>query len=212
MRKVTLRRQPKKPKKVGKKKSFWSAIFIIFALVVALLLGVMAGAYRAIKLNLPDVAELEHFEPNIITSVLADDDSVVKEFAIERRVEVPYERIPTVLKQAIIATEDPRFFKHHGVDFRGILRALKANLRFGRGLRRLQGGSTITQQLARQLFLYTQQTLGRKLKETYLALQIEKAYSKEKIFEKYCNQCYLGHGVYGVETAANLFLAKVFLT
>jgi len=208
MKKVTLRRHPKKPKKGGKKKSFWSAILIIFALLVASLLGVMAGAYRAIKLNLPDVAELEHFEPNIITSVLADDDSVVKEFAIERRVEVPYEKIPTVLKQAIIATEDPRFFKHHGVDLRGILRALKANLRFGRGLRRLQGGSTITQQLARQLFLYTQQTLGRKLKETYLAWQIEKVYSKEKIFEKYCNQCYLGHGVYGVETAANLFFGK----
>jgi len=183
---------------------FW-LILILFGF--SILAGVLAGVYKAIKINLPDVSELEHFEPNIISTVLADDGSVIKEFAIERRVEVPYEKIPPVLKQAIVATEDPRFFRHHGVDFRGILRAFVANLKQGR-IRRLQGGSTITQQLARQLFLYSQQTLSRKLKETYLALQIERKYPKEKIFEMYCNQCYLGHGVYGVETAANLFFGK----
>ena len=183
---------------------FW-LVLILFSF--SILAGLMAGVYKAIKINLPDVNELEHFEPNIISTVLADDGSVIKEFAIERRVEVPYEKIPPVLKQAIVATEDPRFFRHHGVDFRGILRAMLANLKQGR-VRRLQGGSTITQQLARQLFLYTQQTLSRKLKETYLALQIERKYPKEKIFEMYCNQCYLGHGVYGVETAANLFFGK----
>jgi penicillin-binding protein 1A len=183
---------------------FW-LILILFGF--SILAGVVAGVYKAIKINLPDVSELEHFEPNIISTVLADDGSVIKEFAIERRVEVPYEKIPPVLKQAIVATEDPRFFRHHGVDFRGILRAFVANLKQGR-IRRLQGGSTITQQLARQLFLYSQQTLSRKLKETYLALQIERKYPKEKIFEMYCNQCYLGHGVYGVETAANLFFGK----
>ena len=183
---------------------FW-LVLILFSF--SILAGLMAGVYKAIKINLPDVNELEHFEPNIISTVLADDGSVIKEFAIERRVEVPYEKIPPVLKQAIVATEDPRFFRHHGVDFRGILRAMLANLKQGR-VRRLQGGSTITQQLARQLFLYTQQTLSRKLKETFLALQIERKYPKEKIFEMYCNQCYLGHGVYGVETAANLFFGK----
>lgn len=183
---------------------FW-LVLILFSF--SILAGLMAGVYKAIKINLPDVNELEHFEPNIISTVLADDGSVIKEFAIERRVEVPYEKITPVLKQAIVATEDPRFFRHHGVDFRGILRAMLANLKQGR-VRRLQGGSTITQQLARQLFLYTQQTLSRKLKETFLALQIERKYPKEKIFEMYCNQCYLGHGVYGVETAANLFFGK----
>lgn len=187
-----------------KKWRFW-LILILFSL--SIFAGIMAGVYRAVKINLPDVRDLERFEPNIISIVLADDGSPIKEFAIERRVKIPYEKIPEVLKQAIIATEDPRFFRHHGVDFRGILRAIVANLRQGR-VRRLQGGSTITQQLARQLFLYSQQTLGRKLKETYLALQIEQRYSKEKIFEMYCNQCYLGHGVYGVETAANLLFGK----
>ncbi|MCX7974921.1 MAG: PBP1A family penicillin-binding protein [Candidatus Aminicenantes bacterium] len=180
-------------------------ILIFFSF--SILAGGIVGIFRAIKINLPDVAELEHFEPNIITTVLADDGTAIKEFAIERRIEISYDKIPLVLKQAIVATEDPRFFRHHGVDFRGILRALWTNLKQGR-VRRLQGGSTITQQLARQLFLYSQQTLGRKLKETYLALQIERRYSKEKIFEMYCNQCYLGHGVYGVETAANLFFGK----
>lgn len=193
-------------KKRARRKN-WRLWLILILFGLSIFAGIMVGIFRAIKINLPDVSELEHFEPNIISTVLADDGSVIKEFAIERRVEISYEKIPQVLKQAIIATEDPRFFRHHGVDFRGIMRAVVANLRQGR-VRRLQGGSTITQQLARQLFLYSQQTLSRKLKETYLALQIERKYPKEKIFEMYCNQCYLGHGVYGVETAANLFFGK----
>jgi penicillin-binding protein 1A len=94
------------------------------------------------------------------------------------------------------------------VDLRGVLRAFKENIRSGRLLRSPQGGSTITQQLARLLFLYPQQTIGRKLKEMYLSLQIEKQYSKEKILEMYCNQFYLNHGVYGVETASNFYFGK----
>lgn len=193
-------------KKRARRKN-WRLWLILFFFGFSFFAGIIAGIFRAVKINLPDVSELEHFEPNIISTLLGDDGSVIKEFAIERRVEIPYDKIPQVLKQAIVATEDPRFFRHPGVDFRGIMRAIVANLRQGR-FRRLQGGSTITQQLARQLFLYSQQTLSRKLKETYLALQIERRYSKEKIFEMYCNQCYLGHGVYGVETAANLFFGK----
>ncbi len=206
--KIKFKLKPRRVKKTRKKSQYLAAFLWLVFFFLACFLGAMMGTYRAIKHNLPDVAELEHFEPNITTSVLAEDGSLLKEFAIERRVEIKYENISPLLRQAIIATEDPRFFRHHGLDVRGILRAIRANLRVGRGLRRLQGGSTITQQLARQLFLYSQQTLSRKLKETYLALQIEKAYPKEKILEMYCNQCYLGHGVYGVETAANLFFGK----
>ncbi|MGQ9579037.1 MAG: penicillin-binding protein 1A [Candidatus Aminicenantales bacterium] len=202
------RRGPKPGPKKQLKKRFYQLLFTVSFLGAACFLGVIAGALRAIKHNLPDIAALEHFEPNIITVVFADDGTPAKEFAVERRVEISYQEIAPVLRKAIIATEDPRFFKHRGLDFRGIVRAMWANVKRGRMPRRLQGGSTITQQLARQLFLYTQQTLGRKLKETYLALQIEKRYPKEKIFEMYCNQCYLGHGVYGVETAANLFFGK----
>ena len=196
-----------KIKKVPARKVF-RVLFILFFLVAAGILGSLFGLWMAVRQNLPEVSELEKFEPNIITSVYADDGSAVKEYAIERRVEVPYAQIPQDLKNAIIATEDPRFFFHKGVDYRGILRAVKENLKIFRGARRLQGGSTITQQLARSLFLYPQQTVRRKLKEIFLSLQIEKRYPKDRILEMYCNQFYLGHGVYGVETAANLFFGK----
>ncbi|MGB7297274.1 MAG: PBP1A family penicillin-binding protein [Candidatus Aminicenantales bacterium] len=183
--------------------------FGLLALIgAAAALGAGFGAYRAVKQNLPSVSELEAFESNIITSVYSDEGQPIKDFAIERRVEVTYDMIPDVLKKAIIATEDARFYNHRGVDLLGVLRALKENIRSGRLLRRPQGGSTITQQLARLLFLYPQQTIGRKLKEMYLSLQIEKLYSKEKILEMYCNQFYLNHGVYGVETASNFYFGK----
>jgi penicillin-binding protein 1A len=190
----------------------WPKFFRIFLLIVlfglASVLGAMFGAYRAVKQNLPSVEELETFEPNIITSIYSDEGEPIKDFAIERRIEVSYDKIPAILKKAIIATEDPRFYNHKGVDFLGILRAMKDNIRLGHIFRRPQGGSTITQQLARLLFLYPQQTIGRKLKEMYLSLQVEKTYSKEKILEMYCNQFYLGHGVYGVETASNFYFGK----
>ncbi len=184
------------------------ALGLITLVGAVALFGAGFGAYRAVKQNLPSVSELETFESNIITSVYSDEGQPIKDFAIERRVEVTYDMIPDVLKNAIIATEDPRFYNHRGVDMLGILRALKENIRSGRLLRRPQGGSTITQQLARLLFLYPQQTIGRKLKEMYLSLQIEKLYSKQKILEMYCNQFYLNHGVYGVETASNFYFGK----
>jgi len=194
--------------KKSDRRKFIKVFLLLFLFSFVCLLGIIFGAYVAIRQNLPAVSELEKFEPNIITSVYSDDGKVIKEFAIERRVEVPYEKIPDLLKKAIVATEDPRFYNHRGIDYRGILRALKENLRRGRVFRRPQGGSTITQQLARVLFLYPQRTVRRKLKEVFLSLQIEKRYSKEKIMEMYCNQFYLGHGVYGVETASSLFFGK----
>lgn len=203
-KKAVLRIRIKKP---DKKKAL-KVLKIIVPLGAAALLGAGFGANRAVRQNLPSVAELETFESNIITQLYSDEGRVIKDFAIERRVEVPSDKIPDILKKAIIATEDPRFYRHHGVDLLGILRAFKENIRSGRLLRRPQGGSTITQQLARLLFLYPQQTIGRKLKEMYLSRQIEKQYSKEKILEMYCNQFYLNHGVYGVESASNFYFGK----
>ena len=194
-------------KKLSKGKIL-KAFLLCLIFLSACVLGAFLGLYMSIRRNLPSVSELEKFEPNIITYLYSDEEKPIKEFAIEKRVEVPYEKIPDILKKAIIATEDPRFFVHSGVDYRGILRAVKENIRRGRIFRRPEGGSTITQQLAKELFLYPQQTVRRKLKEIFLSRQIEKKYSKEKILEMYCNQFYLGHGVYGVETAANLFFGK----
>ena len=113
-------------------------------------------------------------KPKII--VIADEYIPSQEF--ERRIEIEYTDIPDVLKEAIIATEDPRFYKHKGIDFRGILRALKEDVKLILTPRKLQGGSTISQQLARELFLHRKQTIRRKLKEVLLALQIEKRYFK----------------------------------
>jgi penicillin-binding protein 1A len=199
-----LRIRIKKPEKRTLLKIF---IFLLFFLM-ACGLGSIFGLYLAIKENLPSISALEEFEPNIITYIHSDEGEVLGEFAIEKRVEIPYEKIPETLKAAIVATEDPRFYNHHGIDFRGILRAVKEDVKLILTPRRLQGGSTITQQLARLLFLHQRQTIRRKLKEALLSMQIESKYSKEKILTMYCNQFYLGHGVYGVEAASNLFFGK----
>ena len=189
------------------KRTLLKTSLLAFVVLVACGLGAVLGLYIGARRNLPDVEELERIQPKLITTIYADDGTIVKEFAEERRIVIPYAKIPDHLKKAIIATEDPRFYRHKGIDYRGILRAVKQNLRIGRR-GRLEGGSTITQQLAREYFLYPQQLLSRKIKEWLLALRIEKKYSKEKILEMYCNKFFLGHGACGVEAAANLFFGK----
>ncbi|MGB8951645.1 MAG: PBP1A family penicillin-binding protein [Candidatus Aminicenantales bacterium] len=184
----------------------WLFFLMIFS--SAIFLGVCLGTYMAIRQTLPSISELEHFTPDIVTSVYSDDGKVIKEFSRQKRIPVSYDQITDVLKKAILATEDPRFFSHKGVDLKGILRAFREDIRLLTKGRRLHGGSTITQQLARLLFLYPQQTLHRKLSEIFLSVQIERKYSKEKILEMYCNLYYFGHGVYGVETASNFFFGK----
>jgi penicillin-binding protein 1A len=191
-----------------KKGTLVRAFLILVLAGLALGLGAIFGAYVAIKDNLPDVADLETFRPKLVTTIYAADGTPVKEFAEERRVEVPYARLPKSLVEAIVATEDPRFFQHAGVDLRGILRAVWADMFKVLGGRRPEGGSTITQQLARNLFLHREVSLRRKLKELWVSREIEKLYPKEKILELYCNHFFLGHGAYGVQAAASLFFGK----
>jgi len=184
-------------------------LLIVLVLLISLALGGIFGAYLTIKDNVPSVDEVAELKPLIISTVYSDEGVPAKEFAAERRIQVPYSQIPLVLKQAIIATEDPRFFAHKGIDYRGIMRALKEDVfRIVLRNKKLHGGSTITQQLARSLFLYPQQTIRRKLKEMFLAVELERKFSKEKIFELYCNQFYLGHGAWGVEAASQLYFGK----
>lgn len=171
-------------------------------------MGAVVGSYKAILQNLPSISELEEFEPNIITNIYADDGEVIGEYAIEKRIEIAYEDIPEILINAIIATEDPRFYGHKGIDFLGMLRALKEDIKLILTPRKLHGGSTISQQLARELFLHRRQTVRRKLKEVLLSLQIEQDYSKQEILTLYCNQFNLGHGAYGVEAASRLYFDK----
>ncbi|MBP7707142.1 MAG: PBP1A family penicillin-binding protein [Candidatus Aminicenantes bacterium] len=196
-----------KIKKIDKKTVLRVALGLALA-GLALGLGALAGAYVAIKDNLPNVADINTFRPKLITTVYTADGQPLKEFAEEKRVEVPYSRLPRSLVNAIVATEDPSFFRHGGVDLRGILRAVWADVFKVLGGKRPEGGSTITQQLARSLFLHSEVSLRRKLKELYVSREIEKLYPKEKILELYCNHFYLGHGTYGVQAAATLYFGK----
>jgi penicillin-binding protein 1A len=196
------------------KKPSVGILFKVASLVCIMLFacaaGVWLGTYFAIRQNLPSISLLEEFEPNIITYIYSDEGEVIGEYAIEKRIEIPYEEIPEVVKNAIIATEDPRFYSHKGFDPRGALRALREDIKtkLGGKSRKLHGGSTISQQLARDLFLHRRQTLRRKFKEVLLARQIERKYSKHEILTMYCNQFNLGHGSYGVEAASQLYFGK----
>ena len=174
----------------------------------ALLFGAVFGTYIAVRKTLPDLSVLESYEPALSTKVLDDNGRIVREMGTEKRTIVTYDQIPVDLRDAILATEDPHFFKHGGVDVRGIIRSVKENALNIFRRRKLHGGSTITQQVARKLVLHPLQTLQRKFAEWYVSIKIEKKYSKERIFEMYCNQFELGPGASGVEAAARLYFGK----
>lgn len=194
-------------KKPRLKKIIKVGLFLLF-FSTGCISGTLLGLYVGIQRYLPSIAKLEEFRPNVITYIYSDGGEIIGEYAIEKRIEVPYEEIPEILKEAIIATEDPRFYSHKGIDLFGILRALKEDVRLIFKPRKLHGGSTISQQLATELFLDRRQTIRRKLKDALLALQIEKSYTKEQILTFYCNQFNLGHGAYGVESASRLYFGK----
>jgi penicillin-binding protein 1A len=171
----------------------------------AVVIGALLGVFLAYESDLPQVTSLEDFQPNIITQVFAADGSLLGDFAIERRVVVPFKDIPPVLRNAIVSVEDADFWKHMGLNPWRIPAAALANFRSGR---HSQGFSTLTMQLSRLLFLTPEKTYERKVKEIILAFQIEKNFTKEEIFTLYCNQIYFGHGNYGVEAAGQFFFGK----
>ena len=174
-------------------------------LLAAALGGTISGVLFAFSDDLPEISALDDYSPNTITRVIGGDGSVVGEFATERRVVVSYNDIPPVLRNALVAAEDGNFFDHGGLDFR---RLAVATVRYAMGCRRCGGASTITQQLARSLFLTTEFTPERKVKEWLLSLQIEKRYTKEEILAMFGNKMYWGHGIYGVAAASQLYFAK----
>ncbi|MCD6266213.1 MAG: PBP1A family penicillin-binding protein [Deltaproteobacteria bacterium] len=156
--------------------------------------------------NLPYIGSLKNYNPPIITKVFADDGQIIGKFADEKRILVTLDKIPTHTINAFIAAEDARFFQHKGIDFLGIVRALFKNIK----ARRIeQGGSTITQQVTKSLLLKNPaRTYKRKVREALLSLQIEKEFSKDKILYLYLNQIYMGHGLYGIEAASELYFGK----
>lgn len=156
--------------------------------------------------NLPYIGSLKDYNPPIITEIFADDGQVIGQFWDERRILVPLDEVSNHTINAFVAAEDARFFKHSGIDFLGILRALFKNIK----ARRIeQGGSTITQQVTKSLLLKNPaRTYKRKLREALLSLQIERGFSKEKILYLYLNQIYLAHGLHGVEAASQVYFGK----
>jgi penicillin-binding protein 1A len=181
---------------------------IVALFVAAALGGTLSGVLFAYSDDLPEVSALDNYAPNTITRVLGRDGALVGEFAVERRVVVRYDDIPLVLRQAILAAEDSGFFDHAGLSISRMLLALVRDIVSSGNV---PGGSTLTQQLARNLFPKTigfDRTWERKIKEALVSIQIEKRYSKPEIFSMYCNQIYFGHGAYGVEAASQLYFRK----
>src|SRR5213076_272904 len=162
-------------------------------------------AFMILPRSLPSVTELETLQPVQGSKIYDDNDEPMTELHVERRIFVPLAQIPPALRDPVIATEDRRFYSHWGVDPIGIARAVLQNYRRGRIV---EGGSTITQQLAKVLFLTPDKSLGRKLREAVLALELERRYSKDRILEMYLNQVYFGQGAYGVEAAARSYFGK----
>jgi penicillin-binding protein 1A len=179
-------------------------------LVLSLVAGGMTGLVFAYQLGFSafadDVDGLADYSPAQITTVFAaDGKTVIGELSLERRIPIEYKQIPETLKQAILAIEDLRFYNHIGID---PVRLGGAAVQNFLRQRRAQGASTLTQQLARDLFLSREKTYTRKIKEMMYALQIERVYTKEQILTLYCNQIFLGGGAYGFEAAANYFYSK----
>ncbi len=178
---------------------------VLFLLVVASAVGVGYHFYQKFSADLPPVTELEHYQPSLITKVYDRYGELIADFFIEKRILVPLADIPWHVRQATIATEDRRFHEHSGVDTWGILRAMWVNMQAGSTR---EGASTITQQVARTLFLNRDRTMNRKIREALLALRIEEHYSKDQILEIYLNQIFYGHNAYGIEAAAQLYFGK----
>ena len=178
----------------------------VLALLAVSAVGVAAlWAFAILPRSLPSVTALETLQPIQGTKIYDDNDEPLTELHVERRIFVPLAQIPQSLRDAVIATEDRRFYSHWGIDPIGIARAVVQNYRRGRIV---EGGSTITQQLTKVLFLTPDKSLERKLKEAVLALELERRYSKDRILEMYLNQVYFGHGAYGVEAAARTYFGK----
>jgi penicillin-binding protein 1A len=176
-----------------------------FAIFMGFLFGIIGIPLFYFTHSLPPLKDINSWRPPVITKVISDDGKVVGELFLQRRILVPNEKIPRLLKQAFVAAEDADFYRHKGISLVGIARAMLKNVEAGRVV---QGGSTITQQLVRSLILDPERTLSRKIKEMILAWRIEQQLTKDEILFLYLNQIYLGHGNYGIGAAADYYFGK----
>ncbi|MDR1928830.1 MAG: penicillin-binding protein 1A [Endomicrobium sp.] len=183
---------------------FFSSFLVIAVFISILIISASKLIINFIN-NLPSIQQLENYNPNLSTKIYDKNDNLIGEFFIEKRTFTKIEDIPNDLKNAFIAVEDNDFFKHWGISLKSIVRAFFSMLLTGKII---GGGSTITQQLIKIIFLTQEKTLTRKLKEFFLTIQLEKEYSKYEILEFYINQIYFGNGTYGVQAASELYFNK----
>jgi len=182
-----------------------SRLVIGLLVLVSALVGATAGLLLVYSTDLPQVDQLEHYRPSSITELYDDQGRIVGSFALQRRVVATYDDYPQVLRQALISIEDKDFYRHWGINIWRIAGAAYRDIRSGG---RVQGASTLTMQLARNLFLSPDRSFHRKIQEALLAVQIERRFTKPQIFTLYANQIYLGHGVYGFEAASQFYFSK----
>ncbi len=180
------------------------AVYIIGVLSAAAIL-LSSVLMRKILSDIPSIDKLDEYTPSLTTYVYDINNQVIAEFSVEKRAILPLSKIPVDMQNAVIAMEDQNFFRHWGISPRGIARALLRDVLHRRSA---QGGSTLTQQLSRNIFLTKEKTISRKIKEIVLALQIERNFSKQEILALYLNQIYFGNGVYGVQSASKLYFGK----
>src|SRR5213083_3150446 len=184
---------------------FWFPAVILLALAAGGLTGIIAAYQLNYSQAASEVAALATYRPSIVTRIYADDGkTIIGEFALEKRIPLKYEEIPANMKNAILSVEDVRFYDHIGIDPIRIIGAAWKNLT----TEKVEGGSTLTQQLAKNLFLSKEQTFKRKINEWLLALQIERYYTKNQIMELYANHIFLGANAYGVEAGAETYFGK----
>ena len=184
----------------------FSLKFIIIFFIIILLFTLSTLWYFSI--GLPDYKKLSDYQPPISSRVYSEDGKLIAEYALEKRLFVPYESIPEKVINSFLSAEDKNFFSHPGIDAKGILRAFIKNIQNIAQDKRLEGASTITQQVAKNFLLSNEVSMKRKIKEAILAFRIERAYSKERILELYLNQIYLGQGTYGIAAASLEYFDK----
>ena len=160
------------------------------------------------SIGLPDYKKLSNYQPPISSRVYSEDGKLIAEYALQKRLFVPYESIPEKVINSFLSAEDKNFFNHPGVDAKGIVRATINNIKNIAQDKRLEGASTITQQVAKNFLLTNEISIKRKIKEAILAFRIERAYTKERILELYLNQIYLGQGTYGIAAASLEYFDK----
>ena len=192
-------------RKVLKETGLGSVMVVLILCFIFLAVAASSFLYYVLLKELPSVAALKDYRPSIATRVYDDHNELIDEFFLEDRKIIRYEEIPKLVVQAFVSAEDARFFHHRGFDMQSISRAFLKNLAAGRIV---QGGSTITQQVAKSMFLTPERTYIRKIREAVLAYKIDRYLTKEEILTLYLNQIYLGHGTYGIEAASQGYFGK----